>query len=126
MTVVADTSFLIDHLRHDERAHSLMQSTIDSGERVAASVLTKVELLAGMLPSEERETLRLFELLDWVAVDMALADRAGELANTYRRSHPGIDAVDFVIAATAERLNARVWTHNLKHFPMFPGLQRPY
>ena len=126
MTVVADTSFLIDHLRHDERAHALMQSTIDSGERVAASVLTKVELLAGLLPSEERETLRLFELLDWVAVDMELADRAGELANAYNRSHPGIDAVDFVIAATAERLNARVWTHNLKHFPMFPGLQRPY
>ena len=86
-------------------------------------MLSRVEVLTGMRPSEERETRRPFESLEWIAVD---ADHAGELANRYIRSPPGIDPVDYVIAATANRLDAQLWTHNLKHFPMFPGLQPPY
>ena len=126
MTVVVDTSVLIEVLRGDEQARSLLKLAIGNGERVAASVLSRVEVLTGMRPSEERETRRLFESLEWIAVDADLADHAGELANRYIRSHPGIDPVDYVIAATTERLGANLWTLNLKHFPMFPGLQPPY
>lgn len=126
MTVVVDTSVLIQVLRGDERAQSLLESAIGSGERVTASVLSRVEVLAGMRPDEAYATERLFESLDWIDVDTELAQRAGELANSYMRSHPGIDPVDYVIAATTERLGAALWTHNLKHFPMLPGLQRPY
>ena len=126
MTVVVDTSVLIEVLRGDDRARSLLDLAIGSGDRVTASVLSRVEVLAGMRPDEAHETQRLFESLQWIAVDSELADRAGELASSYLRSHPGIDPVDYVIAATTERLGADLWTHNLKHFPMFPGLQRPY
>jgi len=53
--------------------------------------------------------------------------KAGErLANQYLRSHPDVDSVDYVIAATAQHLGAELWTRNLKHFPMFPGLSAPY
>jgi predicted nucleic acid-binding protein len=55
-----------------------------------------------------------------------VAERAGMLANRYLRSHPGVDPVDYVIAATAQHLGAELWTRNLKHFPMFPGLSAPY
>ena len=126
MTVVVDTSVLIQVLRGDEHAQSLLELAIRSGDRVTASVLTKVEVLAGMRPDEAHETQRLFESLEWIDVDSDLADRAGEFAGRYVRSHPGIDPVDYVIAATTERLDADLWTHNLKHFPMFPGLESPY
>lgn len=126
MTVVVDTSVLIEVLRGDERAQALLATAIADGERIVGSVLSRVEVLAGMRPHEERETRHLFDSLEWLVVDADLADRAGELASSYVRSHPGIDPVDYVIAATAERLGADLWTHNLKHFPMFPGLQRPY
>jgi len=126
MTVVVDTSVLIQVLRGDDRAQSLLESAIGSGDRVTASVLSRVEVLAGMRPDEAYATERLFESLEWIDVDIDLAQRAGELANSYMRSHPGIDPVDYVIAATTERLDATLWTHNLKHFPMLPGLQRPY
>lgn len=126
MTVVVDTSVLIEVLRGDDRTRSLLDMAIRSGDRVTASVLSRVEVLAGMRPGEAHATQRLFESLQWIAVDSELADRAGELANSYLRSHPGIDPVDYVIAATAERLGANLWTHNLKHFPMFPDLQPPY
>jgi len=62
----------------------------------------------------------------WIDVDREIAERAGELARAYRRSHPGIDLVDYVIAATAELSGATLLTRNVKHFPMIDGLVAPY
>jgi predicted nucleic acid-binding protein len=126
MAIVVDTSVLIDHLRGQEQARDALRAAAIDGERLAASVLTKVEVLAGMRPSEERTTRRLLDSLDWIAVDDDMAERAGALANRFLASHPGVDPVDYVIAATADELGAELWTRNVRHFPMFPGLQPPY
>ena len=124
MTIVLDTTVLIDHLRGNDEARAAFRVVAD--ERLVASVLTRVELLAGMRLSEETAVRDLFDTIEWIAVDEELADRAGALANRYLRSHPGIDPADYVIAATAQRLGATLWTRNLKHFPMFGGLAAPY
>ena len=109
----------------ESRPQALRGATA-AGERLAASILTKVEVLAGLRVPEERATRRLLDGLDWIAVDDALAERAGALAHRYLSSHPGVDPVDYVIAATADRLAARLWTRNVRHFPMFPELESPY
>ena len=126
MTVVVDTSVLIDHLRGDERAHRMLRAAADDGERLVASVVTKVEILAGMRPDEEPSTRRLMRVLDWIPVDDVIAEQAGQLANRYLRSHPGVDPVDYIIAATTRTLDAALWTRNVKHFPMIGGLTPPY
>lgn len=126
MTVVVDTSVLIDHLRGHDEARATLQAALDRGDRLVASLVTKVEVLAGMRAAEESATRELLSALDWIAVDDAIAERAGHLANRYLRSHPGVDPVDYIIAATAEELEAQLWTRNLKHFPMFPELASPY
>ncbi|MCY4614980.1 MAG: type II toxin-antitoxin system VapC family toxin [Chloroflexi bacterium] len=126
MAIVVDTSVLIDHLRGEDAAREALRGATLDGERLVASVLTKVEVLAGMRTAEEDATRRLMDSLDWIEVDEDLAERAGALANRFLRSHPGIDPVDYVIAATVERLDARLWTRNVRHFPMFPELAAPY
>lgn len=126
MIIVVDTSVLIDHLRGSEPAREVLRQGAATGDVLAGSVLTRVEILAGMRAEKEAPTRRLLDLLTWIDVDTALADRAGLLANRYLRTHPGVDPVDFVIAATVEHLNAELWTLNLKHFPMFPELTAPY
>jgi predicted nucleic acid-binding protein len=126
MTIVVDTSVLIDHLRGNRAAQLALDAAARRGERLACSVVTRVEVLAGMRPSEERTTRKLLDALDWIPVDTALAERAGLMANRYLRSHPGVDPVDFIIAATVEEHDASLWTQNLKHFPMFPDLVPPY
>ena len=88
---------LIDHLRGEEAAREALRGATAAGERLAASVLTKVEVLAGMRVPEERATRRLLDSLDWIAVDDELAERAGALANRYLPSHPGVDPVDYVM-----------------------------
>lgn len=125
MTVVVDTSILVDHLRGDARAVRLLQNGLNV-ERVVASVMTKVEVLAGVRLGEEAATAALLALIEWIPVDQPIADRAGELARQYLRSHPGVDSVDFVIAATAEQNGGRLWTRNRKHFPTLGSLPDPY
>lgn len=126
MTIVVDTSVLVDHLRGHVAARDALGTVVERGERLAASVLTKSELLAGMRRRQTGPAAELFGVIDWVPVDEALAEEAGSLAARYLRSHPGVDLADYVIAATARRLDAPLWTRNLKHFPMFAGLKAPY
>ena len=58
-------------------------------------------------------------------VDEQIARRAGGLGRTYRRSHL-LASADLVIGATAQELSAELATANVRHFPMFEGLEPPY
>lgn len=126
MTILVDTSVLIDHLRGNQAAREAVEVAVRRGERIVCSVVTRVEVLAGVRPGEEVPTRRLLDQVEWIPVTTVLAEEAGMLANRYLRSHPGVDSVDFIIAATALELNAVLWTRNVKHFPMFPDVAPPY
>ena len=132
MTVLLDTSVVIDLLRGNVAALDAVRSAIGAGHDLAASVVVKVEVLAGMRPEEQQPTRRLLEGIDWISVDELIAERAGTLANQYARSHSGIDPMDYIIAATVhattagQGLDVQLWTRNVKHFPMFAQLQSPY
>jgi predicted nucleic acid-binding protein len=91
-----------------------------------ATVLSKIEIVGWMRPSEEAMTRRLFEGLLWAEVTDSIAEGAAAYARRYRRSHRSIDVVDYVIAATRDDLDLPLWTLNVRHFPMFPALEPPY
>ena len=76
-----------------------------------------------MRSAERADVRRVFSALKLHPVTDVIAVRAGELLRTYRRSHIGIDIVDYVIAATAESTGADLMTLNVKHFPMFRRLR---
>jgi len=116
-----DTSVLIAHLRGDRRATELLVS-VPTMER-AASVLARVEIEGGMRSGERVSVAGLLDGLRLVAVTDAIARRAGEHLRRYRRSHSGIDLVDYVVAATAEAFDVPLMTLNVRHFPMFKDLE---
>lgn len=62
----------------------------------------------------------------WHPVDADVAEKAGELGRAWLPSHHAIDSADLAIAATAALINGRLLTLNVRHFPMFAGLSRPY
>lgn len=126
MRVACDTSVLIDFLRGDERAVSLLAGRVAEGDELWGVVVTRSELLAGMRSGERRSTYALLDSLRWRDVDLELADRAGELARRYRRSHPGVELPDYLVAAGVDLLGATLLTLNTRHFPMFPDLEPAY
>jgi predicted nucleic acid-binding protein len=122
--ILFDSSILIAHLRGDARATQLLLDTPTSDR--LTSVLTRIEIEGGMRSGERRSVSSLFGYLRLLPVTDPVARRAGEMLRDHRRSHPGIDLVDYVIAATAELHGARLATLNVKHFPTIAGLQPPY
>lgn len=124
MTRLFDSTILIAHLRGDRRATELLLET-PRAERLV-SVLSRVEIEGGMRSAEREEVAALFSFLRMKPVTDVIARRAGGYLRQYRRSHQGIDLVDYVIAATAEHFQATLVTLNNKHFPMVAELEPPW
>ena len=124
--VVVDTNVLIDVLRGHSPAVRAMEERMAAGEILAVSVLSRFEILAGARVGEMEQLGALLASLETISVDVAIADRAGELARAYGRSHAGIDAIDYLIAASVALVGGELLTQNVKHFPMIPGLQAAY
>lgn len=125
MTFVVDTNVLVDFLRRDEAATESFLGALATGRRMASSVMTRVEVRRGSRPHQTATIDDLDRFVDWVPVDHAIAYLASSHAERFGRTHGG-DAVDYVVAATAERLDAELLTRNVRDFPMFPDLQPPY
>lgn len=123
MSVVFDTSILIDILRNDRAALAYVRGV---REVPICSEATRVEVVRGLRSAERAGAERLFQTLRWVSVDEPISRRAGELGRRWDRHRSGISLADLVIAATAEQLDAELVTTNVRHFPMFETLGSPY
>lgn len=119
---VFDSTVLIAHLRGIPAATALLRRAVERDE-AACSVLSRVEIEGGMRSGERAGVARLFAALRLEPVTDTIARRAALHLRNHRRSHPGIDLVDYVVAGTAEVLDADLLTLNVKHFPMMRGLR---
>ncbi len=117
-----DSTVLIAHLRGVDEATRLLRGAVEEGA-ACCSVLSRVEIEGGMRSGERTEVRRLFAALDLEPVTDPVAARAGAYLRRFRASHQGIDLVDHVIAATADVTGADLLTLNVRHFPMFEGLE---
>jgi len=122
---LVDTDVLIAHLRGLPPAREWLHSAADEGGLVT-SVVTVAELTGGMRSAERRQVWTLLAALDSLPVTDAIARRAGELRRMYGRGHSGIDTTDYLVAATALEHGLELVTLNVRHFPMFEGLQAPF
>lgn len=121
-----DTAIAVDHLRGASAAVDLLTALIDTGDDLLASELVRFELLAGIRDKELVAFDEFCSALLWVEVSEDVARVAGQLARRYRKSHSGIGAIDYLIAATAIVTDADLLTTNVRHFPMFTKLKPAY
>jgi predicted nucleic acid-binding protein len=127
MSVVVDTSFLIDVLREHPAAVELLNDLIEERETLISSMVVRTEVLAGVRGREADRTLKLLSLVAWEPVTQDVSDRAGALGQRHLQASPGIDTPDLLVAEVALRHNARVVTTNVKHFKsLIPGVRAPY
>lgn len=124
--ILVDTDVLIANLRGIDAARDWLRHTRTQAGRLAVSVVTNAEIVGGMRSPERREVTRLLNSLRPIPVTDMTAHRAGELRRRYRRSHSAIGLVDYLIAATALVHGLELATLNIKHFPMFADLERPF
>lgn len=125
MPTLIDSDVLIDILRGNDRAteYLLRARRLDAVLSVAP---VRTEVLGGVRQEDVRRTMDVLGLVQWMDVTVELADMAAGLTRRHRPAHSGIGIVDYLLAAAAVALDGVVATRNIRHFPMFPGLQPPY
>lgn len=125
MISVVDTSVLIDHSRGVPQARAALLAAVEQGA-LHSSEMVRAELLILIRDGELHAIEPLLQAIVWHPVDQRVAEVAGRLGRRWLPAFTGIDAADFIIAATTELLEARLLTRNIKHFPMIEGLTAPY
>jgi predicted nucleic acid-binding protein len=118
MRAYVDSDILIWHLRGEAKAARLLQSlSADATTDLWIGALQRAEVVFFMKRDEEAATRAFLSRFKTEAVTQAIVDHGGEF---YRRWHPshGIDVNDAILAATVATTGGKIYTQNLKHYPM--------
>ena len=113
-----DTSVMIDALNRKRNRWQLLASLVETGETLACSAVTVVEIYAGLRPRESAATQIFLEGLEHYNLDWELARYAGLLKNEWSRKGRTLAIADVLIAATALAHKLVLMTDNRKDFPM--------
>ena len=122
MNLVVDTSVLIDHLRG---GNHWKRFVADSSKDLKLFVPTIVifELFSGQSIRSPAVVAKIHQLLHnflRIELDENIAKTAGEL---FCDLQGNIQVSDYIIAASAQAINAEVLTLNKKHFQQIPNLK---
>jgi predicted nucleic acid-binding protein len=124
--ILVDSDVLIEHLRGNAAARDWLVHARRSSGPPGHQRRKPDRDRRGMRSPEHREVMRLLGSMQRFEVSEQVAWRAATLMREYRRSHTGIGLGDYLIAATALTEGLELATLNVRHYPMFPGLARPF
>ena len=123
VSLLLDTNILIDYIRGVPAAVVWLRA-LPAAPQI--SVISVLELYVGARSQrEEKDIEAICAPLRRLPITEEIARNGGSFVRHFGKTH-GIDLPDAVVAATAEHHGLKLATLNVKHFPMFPKLKRPY
>ena len=121
--ILIDTDVLIDFLRGHDKAVAFVNEFFS---RIILSPIVVAELYAGVKGNAELTVLEGFiSLFRVVPLTAEIAKIGGLYKRDFGKSH-GVGLADAILAATADKEQAELKTLNVKHYPMFGGLEAAY
>jgi predicted nucleic acid-binding protein len=116
--VLLDSDILIEASKgRNEGVISALRALAAPGSTMLYSPVSAAEIWAEARPHEFEATTKLFLKLSCVQMDYAIGELAGEFLRRYAKSH-SLEVPDALIAASAVKSRALLWTQNRKHYPM--------
>jgi predicted nucleic acid-binding protein len=125
LTLLLDTTVLIDVLRARRGRREMLAGLIRAGHSLTTTVMNVAEVYAGMRPAEEQETQAFLDGLECFPITLPVARRAGRMKSALARTGRTISLADIIIAAAAIEYNATLMTDNQRDFaasevPLYP------
>ncbi len=117
MTLLLDTTVLIDMLRARQDRRALLAELVGAGHLLATAAINVAEVYAGMRSEQKASTEKLLSSLRCYPLDESIARRAGTLKRAYAREGLTISLADTIVAATALEHSLTLMTDNRKDFP---------
>jgi predicted nucleic acid-binding protein len=121
-----DTTFVIDHLRGDPVAVSRLARMVENGDEPIVCDVIACEAWAGAHDDDDRDLVALLRFVEFVQAGPEQARRAGRWRADARRRGWTLSAPDALIAATADALDARLITRNVRDFALTPVVVESY
>lgn len=112
-----DSDILIWYLRGNAEFVELVQGLAQTA-RLGCSVVSIMEVEAGMRQREEAKTIAFLDGLQDFPVEKAVARKAASYIREFKLQGVTLDFADCLIAATAGLNNLTLVTANLAHYPM--------
>lgn len=126
MNICIDTDVFIDFLRGQKLAKDFLSQMIKNADAIYFSAITEAELLSGQSCNESKTRELVISLLNSftkIEVDNPIAQLAGYIRRTHATPLP-----DAIIAATALKMDALLYSKNSKDYMPIPDLlfENPY
>ena len=119
--VLADTSVWIQYLRHGATGSVDSFQTLLESERLVVCGPVVAEIFAGTKAKDRDWLETVFAALSWVELDSSGWRKVGELAALLREGGEKLPLTDLVIAVTAQRAGAQLWSFD-SDFKRIPKL----
>ena len=116
--ILIDSDILIWILRGRTDVRDTLALLLGKTEnRLFITPIQMAEIYAGLKEKEKIDTSLFLNSLQCLAVDSDVGRLAGEYLRLYKKSH-GIAMADALIGACAKIHGMKLWTLNVKHYPM--------
>jgi predicted nucleic acid-binding protein len=112
-----DSDILIWYLRGGPEIVKKVK-LLGSKDYLGCSVISILEVEAGMKPGEEEKTIAFLEGLRSYPIDKSVARKAAAYIRQFKPKGISLDFADTLIAATASLNNLTLVTINVVHYPM--------
>lgn len=120
MAICIDTNIFIDFLRGHQPAKHFLTKMLNQADPIYFSAITEAELLSGQSCKHTKTREAIISLLNSftkVEIDNPIAQLSGYIKRTHQT-----DLADAMIAATALKMEAALYTRNQKDYRQIPHL----
>ncbi len=114
--ILIDSDIIIWILRGNEKTLAQFKKLFEQSPLYTTPV-TVAEIWAGARKNEEKIITDIFQSVEVLPIDKQIGIRAGEFIHKFSRSH-SVELADALIASSVINYDLRLWTMNIKHYPM--------
>ena len=111
--MLIDTNIIIDHLRGEVKASTLLARIENGTINGYISTIVEAEVLSGfhLTPGKIEEINKLLSIFRRIEIDSEIAQKGAEFRRKYR-----CELIDGIIAACAWKTGVELATRNVRHF----------